>query len=249
MRIRETNTEIEFLAGRKASFQFECKACGRCCGEYTIVLTPYDIIRLRRATGRSTGELIRRGTVRIERMPFKKAFGFGPVADMFEMLGVSQNDIVPIAVLGFRGETSGENICEFLSEPRNGKRLCNIYKDRPGMCRLHPLGCVKVGGRRRWFFRKPLCDTQGGKLQPVEKWLRESRVRPFLEANARYLRWTQELLEECENFDNVTDKQWAALERILFDFDSVKPGNRRINIDIIEEMFREWLTQTFPQKC
>lgn len=248
MQTRNPKREIEFLSGRKGTFRFECEACGRCCGEYTILLTPYDIIRLRRATGKGTGELIRGGTIRITRMPFKKAFGFAPVADMFEMFGVSQHDVVPVAMLGFRSETLGETVCEFLSPPEDGKRLCTIYEHRPGMCRLHPLGCVTVGGRRRWFYRQPLCEPDEGKPQTVEQWLRESRMRPYMDANARYLRWMQELLENSERLDNVTERQWKEFEKILFDFDSIKSITKRVNIDIIEENLRKWLARTFSRK-
>ncbi len=188
MRVRDSGKEIEFLGGRKGAFRFECTGCGRCCCEYTIVLTTYDIVRLRRATGRTTAELIAGGTVNISRMSFKKAFGFGPVADMLDIVGVSRNDVVPVATLGHGKEMSGGRACEFLSKPEGSKRLCAIYKDRPGMCRLHPLGCMTIGGRRKWFYRRPLCETSGGQDWTVEQWIEESRMRPFLAANARYLR-------------------------------------------------------------
>lgn len=248
MGMREPEKEIEFLSGRNESFRFECRACGRCCGEYTVLLTPYDIIRLRKATGRSTGELIRGGTVRVARMPFKRAFGFGPVADMFEIFGIPQSDTVPIALLGFRNDASGKAVCEFLSPPRDGKRLCGVYEHRPGMCRLHPLGCATVGGRRRWFYRRPLCDTDDAPRQTVEGWLRASRMRPFLAANARYLRWMQKLLEDSENLPMISERRWKALEKILFNFDSAGPENKRINMDNIEGMFGEWLSQVNPKK-
>ncbi len=244
MQGEEPEKEIQFLAGRKAGFRFECAACGRCCVEYTILLTPYDIIRLKRATGGGTRELIREGTFRIVRMPFKKAFGFGPVANMFEMLGVSQSDTVPVALLRFRGDPWDEIACGFLSRPKDGKRLCAIYEHRPGMCRLHPLGCTTVGGRRRWFYRKPLCTAGEGAPQTVDGWLKASRMNPFLTANARYLGWMRELLEDCEGLDKITEYQWQELEEILYNFDSVAPAGRRINMDIIEEMFTDWLSRT-----
>ena len=197
MRVRDSGKEIEFLGGRKGAFRFECKGCGRCCSEYTIVLTPYDILRLKRATGRTTGELIGGETVRISRVSFKKAFGFGPIADMLDIVGVSRNDIVPMATLCLQRVGCDGGACEFLSTPKGGKRLCAIYENRPGMCRLHPLGCIMIGGRRKWFYRRPLCETTGGGQDwtTVEQWIEESRMRPFLAANARYLRWMRELLE------------------------------------------------------
>ena len=247
---RNTETEdgIEFLSGRKARFRFECKACGRCCGEYAIMLSPYDIIRLKRATGRTTGDLVRRGTIKIERVPFKRAFGFGPVADMLDVFGVSQTDTVPVAFMGFKKDFSGTSVCEFLSPEKDGKRLCGIYEHRPGMCRLHPVGCVTIGGRRKWMYRRPLCDVNEAPERTVEEWLKISRMRPFLQANGRYLRWMRELLEQCERFPAVTGHQWRALERILYDFDPIDPHIKRINMDTIDKMFHEWLSHVKPAK-
>jgi Fe-S-cluster containining protein len=248
MNTQNSKKEIEFLAGRKGTFLFECKACGRCCGEYTILLTPYDIIRLRRATSRKTSELIRGETIVITRMPLKQAFGFGPVADMFEMFGLSRDDAVPVARLSFSESSGGKRECAFLSAVEDGRRLCGIYKDRPGMCRLHPLGCVTIGGRRRWFYRRPLCDASSGKIRTVNEWLGESRMRPFLDANAHYLRWMRTLLEDPQFFDKATEEDWKALERILFDFDSIDAKTDRHTLHTIEKMFREWLAQTTSLK-
>ncbi|MBI5116744.1 YkgJ family cysteine cluster protein [Candidatus Poribacteria bacterium] len=236
--------EITFLR-RGSSFRFECEACGRCCSEYRIILSPYDILRLRRATGLSTAELRARGTIGIKRESFKKVFGFAPIADLFEVFGLPANDVVPIATLKFQKKERGKNVCEFLAPPRDGKRLCTIYADRPGMCRLHPLGCVTIANRRQWFFRQPLC-AQPGKLgtsrrwrdgivspifqgasswcpgteHTVSQWLRESGARPFLAANTRFLKWIQQLLGEYENLSSITEDHWKLLEQIWYDMDS-----------------------------
>jgi hypothetical protein len=245
MTSRKHDKEIVFLDGRNDTFEFECGACGRCCGEFTIILTPYDIIRLRRATGHDTDELVNRGIIYIERMQFKKAFGFGPVAAMFEALGVSQNDVIPVALLGLKADSLGKSACEFLSPPGNGRRLCGVYEHRPGMCRLHPLGCVTVDGEREWFFRKPLCDAGKGKTHTVESWLDESEMEPYLEANARYLTWMQDLLGHCELFSSVAEGDWKKLEMILFGLS--RDGTTSTTMDTIEEEFRQWLSSVFKQ--
>jgi len=239
--------EIKFLSGPDATFRFECEACGRCCGEYRIVLSPYDIVRLRNATGCSTTELVRRGTIRIERMPFKKIFGFGPIADMLDMFGLSKSDTVPVAFLGFKKNPSGKEACEFLSPPSDGKRLCGIYENRPGMCRLHPLGCATVEGRLQWFYRRPLCYPNEGPEQTVEGWLRTSDMGSFISANARYLEWMRTLLEEGENLSAVSESEWHSLEQILYDFDSIEGNAEEIDMDTINDMFHEWLSRIKPK--
>jgi Fe-S-cluster containining protein len=181
-------------------------------------------------------------------MPFKKVFGFGPVADMLDMFDLSQADMLPVAFMEFDTEDSGRQACRFLSPDEGGKRLCSIYEHRPGMCRLHPLGCVTIGGRRKWIYRQPLCESNKGPEQTVEEWLRASRMKPFLAANARYLRWMRKLFEEREKFLSIPEDKWQMLEHILYNFDSINRGAAKTNMDAIEEKFYRWLYQALPDK-
>jgi uncharacterized protein len=49
---------------RQSKFSYLCNQCGRCCHDKVITLSPYDILRLARAAGISTGEAIARYTIR-----------------------------------------------------------------------------------------------------------------------------------------------------------------------------------------
>jgi Fe-S-cluster containining protein len=49
---------------RKSPFSYVCNACGLCCHNKVITLSPYDVIRLARAVGISTRETIDRFTIR-----------------------------------------------------------------------------------------------------------------------------------------------------------------------------------------
>jgi uncharacterized protein len=49
---------------RKSSFSYLCNACGLCCHNKVIALSPYDVLRLARAAGISTREAIDRFTIR-----------------------------------------------------------------------------------------------------------------------------------------------------------------------------------------
>jgi Fe-S-cluster containining protein len=49
---------------RGTAFSYRCNQCGRCCYDKVITLSPYDVIRLGRAKGLSTGEVLRRYTLR-----------------------------------------------------------------------------------------------------------------------------------------------------------------------------------------
>jgi Fe-S-cluster containining protein len=49
---------------RLDAFSYACHQCGRCCREQVITLSPYDVLRIARAVGLSTGETVRRYTSR-----------------------------------------------------------------------------------------------------------------------------------------------------------------------------------------
>ena len=49
---------------RDTRFSYHCNQCGRCCYDKVITLSPYDVIRIARASGMSTGEVVRRYTIR-----------------------------------------------------------------------------------------------------------------------------------------------------------------------------------------
>jgi Fe-S-cluster containining protein len=49
---------------RKSPFSYVCNACGRCCHDKVITLSPYDVLRLARAVGITTREAIARYTIR-----------------------------------------------------------------------------------------------------------------------------------------------------------------------------------------
>jgi Fe-S-cluster containining protein len=58
------DTETRTAVSRETRFRFHCHpglACfNRCCREATIILSPYDILRLSRSLGLATGEFLRR---------------------------------------------------------------------------------------------------------------------------------------------------------------------------------------------
>jgi len=49
---------------RRSPFSYQCNQCGRCCHNQVITLSPYDIIRIARASGISTGEAVAKYTIR-----------------------------------------------------------------------------------------------------------------------------------------------------------------------------------------
>lgn len=52
------------LTGRRSVFSYSCNRCGLCCRDKVITLSPYDVVRIARSAGISTGEAIARYTAR-----------------------------------------------------------------------------------------------------------------------------------------------------------------------------------------
>lgn len=82
-----------------------------CCRELELILTPYDVLRLRYATGLSSFELHRRYIIE----------------------EFTETDIFPRFYLTMVND--GRASCVFVND-----QGCSIYTDRPGACRTYPLG-------------------------------------------------------------------------------------------------------------
>jgi uncharacterized protein len=141
-------------------FTFRCGAeldCfTRCCRDVTIVLTPYDLIRLRRALGIDSSELLDRHSIRIQ-MPGQK---------------------FPIVVLKMEEPAK---TCPFVSE-----QGCGVYPDRPWSCRMYPLGAAEpqkpASGERGFHFivQEELCHGHGqGRSVSVREWMAEQQIEEF----------------------------------------------------------------------
>lgn len=96
-------------------FRFACGpelACfGHCCREAAVILKPYDILRLRRRLGITSGEFLSRYTTKLK----------------------EDRSHLPLVYL--RLDTQDPPACPFLN-PDNG---CQVYEDRPEACRLFPV--------------------------------------------------------------------------------------------------------------
>ena len=95
------------------AFQFACSpgvpCFTECCQDVTIVLTPYDVLRMKTALSISSDEFLDRYTLILSR----------------------DNRLIPMVVIKMDEETKQ---CPFVS-----KEGCSIYDDRPWPCRMFPL--------------------------------------------------------------------------------------------------------------
>ncbi|MEJ2367027.1 MAG: YkgJ family cysteine cluster protein [Acidobacteriota bacterium] len=99
---------------RDDRFTFHCgpdmDCFNACCRDVSIVLTPYDVLRMKRALRLDSSEFLRRYTM----VPFTK------------------EQKIPVVLLKMEGEAKQ---CPFVTEEG-----CGIYAHRPWACRMYPLG-------------------------------------------------------------------------------------------------------------
>jgi hypothetical protein len=101
--------------GSDDTFKFACHpgvSCfNRCCGDVNIFLLPYDVLRLKKRLGMTSGEFLTKYT----QMPIQK--------DMK----------TPVVIMKMNDDKA--KTCPFLTDAG-----CGIYSDRPWPCRMYPLG-------------------------------------------------------------------------------------------------------------
>ena len=98
---------------REHSFKFNCypgvSCFTHCCQDITIVLTPYDILRLKRGIGISSDKFLEKYTIIIPK----------------------EKRLIPLVILKMNEE---DKRCPLVSQDG-----CTVYNDRPWPCRMYPL--------------------------------------------------------------------------------------------------------------
>ncbi len=132
----------------------------KCCCDVSIVLTPYDILRLKKALRMDSSEFLEKHTLPIFSPPQK----------------------FPLAVLMMDPETKK---CPFVIE-----QGCKVYADRPWSCRMYPLGTAKPKNPTpadqpfHFVMREELCHGHGecqgqGKTRSVREWIAEQGIEEY----------------------------------------------------------------------
>lgn len=150
-------------------FQFACHpgvSCfTNCCADLNLTLAPYDVLRLKNALSLPSGDFLERYTTD----------------------DVRQNSGLPVVVL--RMGDDPKRRCPFLA-PQG----CLVYADRPGACRLYPMGrAARFVGRtlQEEFFlvRESHCLGFGEAREwTVEQWLADQGLKAYDEMNALWMR-------------------------------------------------------------
>jgi len=147
-------------------FSFVCSpdvSCfNECCQDLNQFLTPYDVLRLKKALGISSHEFLKKYTLRHD----------GPESGL--------------PVVTFKMDTSTQYACPFVTS-----KGCSVYNDRPASCRMYPLARAVVRSRDtgdmvEYFalIEEPHChgfDRNSG--QTVGQWLSGQDVKEYNREN------------------------------------------------------------------
>jgi Fe-S-cluster containining protein len=163
----QESTDFRPLAGN--TFRFRChKDLGcftRCCAKLNLILTPYDVLRIKNRLTLSSDHFLSKYTVtRINDSRF------------------------PAIYLKMNGDK--ERKCPFVT-PHG----CSIYEDRPGACRIYPLGraALKVNrgeDTKEKFF--VVCEAHclglgEDRKWTVSEWMTHEGVDTYNAMNDRWL--------------------------------------------------------------
>lgn len=170
--------------GPDDSFCFGCHpgvSCfNKCCGDVNIFLSPYDVLRMKRRLGVSSGEFL----------------------DRYALLPVQKDMRTPVVLIKMGGDDAKS--CPFVTE-----KGCGIYADRPWPCRMYPLGlaaqkdtpdgwrgerfyfllretaCQGFEEETRWTIREWLEDQQVDEYDLWGEAFKELALHPFFEGGGR----------------------------------------------------------------
>ncbi len=166
-----------FEALHDNSFTFRCHkdvACfNACCAALRLILTPYDVLRLKNRLGLTGADFM----------------------DKYTETTMEKSSRFPVILLKMNQDE--RKTCPFVAEDG-----CQIYTDRPGACRIYPLGRASATGEANNSARQP---------QVQEKFflVKESHCLGFNEKkNWAVSEWLQG--EGLGDYNSVND-QWLEI--------------------------------------
>ncbi len=161
-----------FVPLEEETFHFACHkgvpCFTECCADLNLILTPYDVVRLKNRLQISSDEFIDQYT----EPKLDEAY-------RFPVIRLVMND-------------DERRSCPFVTGEG-----CTVYEDRPGACRIYPLGRAAMhldgageGAREKFFLvREPHC--RGFEEEPewtAQTWMAGEGVDEYNAMNDRWLR-------------------------------------------------------------
>lgn len=172
-----------------------------CCRELELLLTPYDVLRLRHATGLTSAEL----------------------HQLYIIEEFTEADVFPRYYLSMIDD--GRASCVFVND-----RGCSIYPDRPAACRTYPLGRGTVYEQRTGtvkeqfiLLREPHCRGFEEKIeQTVERFTASQELEVYNRFNDLLTAITQH--EKVKEGMRLSEYQLNLYRTALYDLDTFRAG-------------------------
>ncbi len=151
-------------------FKFRCykgiECFTRCCADLKLVLTPYDILRMKNRLGIPSVNFLKKYTDQETDSQTR-----------FPMVRLKMNQ-------------DEKKTCPFVSSDG-----CTIYEDRPGACRIYPLGRaatkpdVRTNALEKFFLvvEDHCLGFQEDKVWTIEEWLKNEGVDEYNAMNDQWL--------------------------------------------------------------
>ena len=157
-------------------FKFTCSpgvpCFTQCCRDVTIVLTPYDLMRLKNKLGISSDEFLEKYTVTLTK----------------------KNRLIPMVVLKMNEE---DKKCPFVSEGG-----CTVYEDRPWACRMFPLDMNEDGTFHLITDASRCKGLEEDQKCRIADWLVEQGLPVYDQMNTLFSQVTNPLRAQDFDIDN-----------------------------------------------
>jgi len=185
----------------QSRFRFKChkgiKCFTMCCSNINILLTPYDVVRMKNRLKISSEEFLEQYT-------------------HMEIDAKSTQPLVRLKMLD-----DNEKKCPFITSEG-----CTIYTDRPANCRYYPIGqgTLRKAGEEGpvneefyFFIREPHClGYQEDKEWTIESWRKDQEVDVYDELNRE---WKEVQLRRNPLIKELDSNQQAQVYTASYDMD------------------------------
>ncbi len=195
---------IPVRLGLDSTFDFQChkgvKCFTKCCRGINIILTPYDIIRLKNRLCLSSEEFLA----------------------IYTVPRIWEKTDLPVVTLKLLDDDLES--CPFVKDSG-----CIVYEDRPTTCRYYPIGSASLSHKEGadaegfyFFVNEPHClGFEEEKSWTVREWRKDQGVDVHDEIN---IRWTDLIVRKRSFPSNIklTDKSKELFFMVSYNIDKFK---------------------------
>ena len=166
---------------RDHPFNFNCypgvSCFTHCCQDITIVLTPFDVLRLKNSLEISSDEFL----------------------DKYTIIFPKEKRLIPLVILKMNEE---DRRCPLVS-PQG----CIVYDDRPWPCRMYPLNMNDDGTFSLITDSSRCLGLKEDDIWKISDWLEDQGISPYDEMNEHFSSLTIQLHAQELDIDNPKIQQ------------------------------------------